>query len=755
MKGTMCTSALGLFLVASVCLLARSVAGQATEPAEVGRKSPGGVECRVERVGGIPTFVVNGQPHSGLCYSSYDCSEANLARRAKQFAEAGCDLFNFVVEISGYGYSPPLWAAKDRWDFSELDGRIQRILAAVPNALFLPRIYLDAPAWWRAENRGEMMLLDNGSPDFGEKLFALSREGDYPSLASEKWRADMKYALETVLDHIDRSDYADRILGYQLSGQKTEEWYHWSMNCERLGDYSVHAQRAFRDWLQDKYGTDANLQAAWGRADVTLGSAEIPSREERYGDRSKTFRDPRTERPVIDFHTFWSDLMADTIATFAKVVKDQTGGRKVVGAFYAYTFEFTDLGEDAGHLAVGKLLRCPDLDFMLSPCSYFNRNLPGQPYFRAPVASFHLHGKMFWDDFDQVSFKWYEKLQADPNLKTWEYQMGLTKTPEEFVWMNRREVGMALAQGAQLAHFDIHGGYYEDPVILAGVKQLGEVRREALKLEDRTSTAEILLVVDEDSEHYLSFRNPLLTPLLSGQIAEMPFVAPYDAVLLSDLEELDTSRYQLVLMLNAFKLDQAQRQTVKQKLQTGRKVVVWYYAPGYFDGNGCDPAHIRDLTGLNVVPEAGVKADGTALLSGREGDVAPSLRLLQGDSFVVDDPDATVLATRSDGKAVLAEKRLADWTSIYTAAAPLTAPVLKRLAAAAGVHLYNDSVTDLVFANRHYLTLGADTRGGERTIRLPRRTTVTDLATGETVCEEADRFTVTLQPKEVRMFFLR
>jgi len=101
---------------------------------------------------------------------------------------------------------------------------------------------------------------------------------------------------------------------------------------------------------------------------------------------------------VIDFHAFWSLVMADTIADFARAAKEATGRAKLVGAFYAYTFEFTELGEDAGHLAVGRLLECPDVDFLMAPSSYYNRNLPGTPYFRAPVASVRLHGKLFWNE---------------------------------------------------------------------------------------------------------------------------------------------------------------------------------------------------------------------------------------------------------------------------------------------------------------------------------------------------------------------
>jgi len=80
--------------------------------------------------------------------------------------------------------------------------------------------------------------------------------------------------------------------------------------------------------------------------------------------------------------------------------------------------------------------------------------------------------------------------------------------------------------------------------------------------------------------------------------------------------------------------------------------------------------------------------------------------------------------------------------------------VLRLIAAAAGVHLYHQRSTDLVFANRACLTLAADLQGGERVIHLPRPATVTDLTTGEVVCTQADRFAVSLQPKEVRIFWI-
>jgi hypothetical protein len=511
--------------------------------------------------------------------------------------------------------------------------------------------------------------------------------------------------------------------------------------------------------LTDKYGTDSQLQSAWHQSAVTLQDAPIPDNAARIGDRSRLFRDPRAEQPVIDFHTFWSDVMAETIELFAATVKEHTHGTKIVGAFYAYTFEFAELGEDAGHLGLAHMLRSPHIDFIMAPPSYFDRNLPGKPFFRLPVQSLALHGKLFWNDFDQVSFKYFDKLKADPNLKTWEYQMGLTSTPEEFVWMCRREIGMSLAAGVQTAHFDIHGGYYDDPEIMAGVKRLGSIRRDALSTE-RDSVAEVLVLVDERSPHYVRFRNPAHMPgsflrdLLSAQVAELGFVAPFDSALLSDLPTLDVSRYKLVLVLNAFYLDAAQRQLIDQKLKTDNRTIVWLYAPGYFDESESGPDWVRDVTEIEI---AAAPANPAATVAWLSDDASTATTpLLAADPWVVTDPRTDVLATRGDDsqQIVAARRSCGDWTSVYSATAPIPAAVLKRIAATAGVHLYDPDPTHMVFANRHYLTVCGSNQATTAHLSLPRAADVVDLFTGETLGTETHAFVVPLHPKEVRMFRL-
>ncbi len=730
---------------------------------------PKGPVVEVAQVNGAPAFVFDGKPHGGLSYMSYTGSGAMgpdgkplLAQYAKSLAGAGCDLFTFVTDLGClYGYSSTVWPEEDRWDFSQADTNAHMILENTnADAKLVLQLYIDAPKWWAESHPDDMLELSNGTKDFGEKLFALPRQDLLPSMASPAWRNDMKTVVERFIDHVEQSDYADRVVGYQVCGQKTEEWYHWSMNCEELGDYSPAMTAAYRAWLRDKYNTDAALRAAWDAPAASTDTAVLPDKARRYGDHNATFRDPLREMSVIDFHRFWSDVMADTIAYFAKVVKDKTQRTKAVGAFYAYTFEFAELAEDAGHLSLERLLHCPDLDFIMSPSSYHERKLDGgQSLFRMPVLSVNRHGKMLWNDFDAASFKFYEKDQKQ--FAPWLWQMAVTDTPEKFVYMMRRELGNALENGVNMAYFDLHGGYYEDPTILEGVRKSREVRNAALS-RDRSSSAEILVVADEDSMHFMGFRNPVLRKFLVEQLAELPFVAPFDSVLLSDLADLPMDRYKLVVFLNTFRLDEQQRRTIADRVENQGRTVLWLYAPGYFRGDhiAADVAAISEVAGMQVANAAPPAVPAAAkfsieALGGKPTEVA-DLPLLNGDQFVVDDASATVLASRSDtGKTVAAMKHQGAWTSVYTAVAPLSRFFLRAAATRTGVHLYHDSPLDAVYANRSWLTLVPSPQAGPRTVRLPFEAKICDAFGGEVLCEQGTAFTTEFKASESRIFSLQ
>lgn len=241
----------------------------------------------------------------------------------------------------------------------------------------------------------------------------------------------------------------------------------------------------------------------------------------------------------------------------------------------------------------------------------------------------------------------------------------------------------------------------------------------------------------------------------------MGMVAPYDAALLSDLELLDTARYKLVLVLNAFRLESRQQDILRCQIAGRDRTVIWYYAPGYFDQLGCDVANIQQVTGIHVVTGAPGSTGTKARLLKLPGVAASEIPLLDASQFVVDAESATdgpidILGTRSDNQqVVVARRRQSDWTSIYSAVAPLPAGWLKQIAADAGVHIFDQSPAHLLMANRNYLVLGADDRGGDVSIQLAAPGSVCDAISGQKLGTHTDHFLVKMRPKEVRLFSLQ
>ena len=90
--------------------------------------------------------------------------------------------------------------------------------------------------------------------------------------------------------------------------------------------------------------------------------------------------------------------MADLICESAHAVKQATGGRKLVLFFYGYLFEFADLqmaGTNSGHYDLRKVLDCPDIDFLCSPISYYDRSTDGTAPAMTAAESVALAGKIW------------------------------------------------------------------------------------------------------------------------------------------------------------------------------------------------------------------------------------------------------------------------------------------------------------------------------------------------------------------------
>lgn len=741
-------SAVGMLPV----LLAASAAAQGGP--ENGGQEVRGPRVEVEPVIGLPTFTIDGKPFTIPCFETYRPEEKYF----RQFAEAGVKVHSFNTNAAAcdYGHSTPTWLGPDEWDYSGFEERCERVLAADPDALIMPRINLGTPLWWLEANPDELEVLHHGSTLYNDpnRNPTLPKNRPFPSIVSKKWRSDMGMALAKFLKHVNDSKYGPHIFGYILAGLDTEEWYHWSSGSDQLAGYSPLTQGAFRDWLRAKYGSDEALQRAWNDPAATLAAADIPARDQRVGKGDETLRDPATEMNVIDFYLFYNQIVPDTIQHFSDIARRETGGKKALGAFYGYMYEFRG-DPEYGHNALEQFNAIDSLDFIFVTASYMNRQSgTGGDYSRSPAFSLRLHDKLWYHDNDVCSFLAPQVLAGvgmneegdwSKSLKHHLDVLGYTDSAEKTKWMYRRSLGFAICTGAYESYFDLHGGYYDHPELMTEVALLNRIADQS-KHEDRRSNSEILVLSDETSCSYTGFRSLMLEQsLLDTQHELIKVGAPADHVLLADLHLVDTEPYKLVVFLNCYHMTDAQRRTVADKLMRDGKHLLWCYAPGLFKGNAASSAWMEELTGMKITPhEDGAMAAPRIRLAQRIpafqdvpktfGPEAPSCR-----PFFVEDAQVLGTLASAPDRAVFARKEMDGWTSLYAITPALPAALYRALAKQAGVHIYNDA-DDTFYANVSYAVLHANGEG-ERTIRLPQKYDVYDEAAQAQVAAGVSSYT--------------
>jgi hypothetical protein len=702
-------------------------------------RRPGETVAEVKPHGGVPTLFINGQPHSGMSYMSYRPKGEYFG----QFGQLGVHLYSFSATPTeaAYNLTKTCWVAPERFDYSAFEERVKMLLDADPDAYFFPRLYLSSPRWWDAEHPDELVTFDPGDGQ-PQPFFHSPPDKRVPSWASEVWRRDTAAALRRFIEHVQQSPYADRVLGYHLASGTTEEWMMWGGNEGKWVDFSPANVARFRAWLKRKYGTAAALQRAWADPAVTFATARIPTRQEREATTQATLRDPQRERRVVDFYDYNAWLVADTIGCLAKVVKQATQRKSLVGVFYGYVLQLCaeHRQQNAGHTALEQVWSCPDVDFVTSPTSYAFRT-PGTGYshFMSLTDSVKLHGKLWFDENDIRTWL----LKGKP-LRSW----GQTESYEETRGQLQREFANVLCQGVGQWWFDMGGGWYDDPRILADIGRMNGIAQASLGW-DRAPVDEVALVVDDQSLHLMQVANRLSRPLLLEQLYELGHLgAPVGLYALADLERLAPRK--MYVFVNAWAPTDAQRRAI-ERLKSQRRTLVWVYAPGVYRDGRLDPTGMEALCGVRIAMHAQparLEVRTANETYGAGFDVAPV--------FSADDPRATVLGRLADGRAGLVRRDLGTWTTVYSSAPKLPATLLRELAAQAGVHGYlqRPEPHDVIYANRSLVALCVS-EPGPRSVVLPRACDVFDLFDGsQPVARAAREFTVTMARNQTKLFRL-
>lgn len=693
----------------------------------VGTTKPPVVELRQQ--GGDPAIFVDGKPIPGYAYVSAGGLHPEYHR---EVAEAGvhlyCDWFGSST-ASDLGHIAP-----DRYDYAEFDRYFAAILDIDPEARFVPHVGLTGPRWWQDAHPEELARYSDGSPG-------------PTSFASLRWRREMGDDLRRLIAHLRKAPYADRILGYMFYNGYTAEWQMWGTWQPFRDDYSQPAQQAFRQFLTDRYGTDERLRAAWRDPKVTLAAAPMPDEKTRRPGGPRVLRDPNTERQAVDFYEFISNMDADALLYFAKILREATGGKALVGTYYAYLTAHGIHQQDSGHLAARRVFDSPDIDFLMSPPNYWYRKPGEAATFMSATDSFRLRGKLWLDESDHRTHL------TEPGAG-----YGRADTLEETLGVFWREEAEVLAKRAAVSWFDMSGGWFSHPQILAALGRGQEVMRESLQRR-RPFAPEIGVFVDPESFFWMR-PTDANAALVLHQVVVMPQAgAPWDFLLLDDIGLPAVPDYKFYIFLNAFHIDPARRAAIHAKLKRNGATALFVYAPGYLGTGGESLDGMRELVGIRIAKEDReirpqlLLETGEPLARGmKPGSPLGPTNLKVWPLFYADDPEARIAGRLVDnGRPGLAVKRLDGWMSVYCAAMQLPPGLVRNLARTAGVHVWLDT-DDALYTDGQTVGLHAAT-DGTKSLRLPGRFRVSNAVTGEPV--PSDGQTVPLSLKQAQTVLLR
>ena len=320
---------------------------------------------------GVPTLFLNGKPDAGMHYIHI----RDVPFPVRNLAGAGVHLY--VVDVLNIG-----WVGPDRYDYAIPDRMILRCCATTPRPTSSPPSICPGRRF-RSARPGAARRVDNDGRGAAQRGRLRRPAQRVPSLASPTWARLTHAALRRFARHLYASPFADRIVGYWPCDGISWEWFPWGAQSEEWVDYSPAYLRAFQSWLRRQYPDLAALNRAWHTQLASYDDVRLPTKAERLATDRLAFRDPAGPlRRVTDFYRFHHEEVADRIAAYARVLKEESGGRHLVGTYYGYVFYLPEtpyFGPHSGHFALHRYLASPDLDFACSPTPYGHVRAVGSP----------------------------------------------------------------------------------------------------------------------------------------------------------------------------------------------------------------------------------------------------------------------------------------------------------------------------------------------------------------------------------------
>ena len=721
------------------------------------------MKTALEMQNGVPVLTVNGKAVAPMMVWAWrgKGESDTLTKTAKLMRAHGFHLYTTPMLM-------PWPKEGEARDFSSVDAEMEKLLRDDAEALYMPRIDVEPPEWWRKAHPQEMPVWENGKSD------------PLVSIASQRWLAEACENIAALVRHLEsRWDY--HIVAYHPCAQNSCEWYYtstiWDCNDWGLRNYEAPFARGFRRWLKNRYSGIEGLNKAWGTAYDSFDKVEAPAPEERRATRHGLLRNPVAERMVVDFTLYQSVAQTDAIRVVSHAVKEACGWRKLVYIFYGYTLELCGLQEGIsqfGHLNLDAAMNDPAVDVWCAPSGYFDRRNGGSGPIMALAESVNARGRVWCNEDDLRT-----------HLSDAKSGWGRVSTLDETLWAHRRNFMTGLAHRSQMWFMDQGGGWVLDDRIFANLESLRELYEDLFK-NPAPLRSDVAVVADEASLWQIAYGIELGLPLLYDMRAEINRMGTTPELwLLADYARGKVAGKKLVVFLNAFSVGRRDREAIQNQLRRDGATALWFYAPGVLapdadsEGAAYGVDNIRKLIGIKVVELPGDRSAAMKLVSGHPfAEGVPEGIFIEPDDivnnwqlrdekfqfrqmtypprkklrplFAADDPDAAVFGRYAEGgEAAMAVKKSDGATHIFVGGLTLPARVLANIARSAGVHLYCRA-GDVVYTDGRALSLTA-CEAGIKEVALPKPLVVTDVFT-KSVVARGDSFRVKLAKGETRVY---
>jgi hypothetical protein len=615
--------------------------------------------------------------------------------------------------------------------------------------------------WWTEQNSQHVARTYNGESN-----------PPFPSFASKKWRDEAGEALKKVIEHTE-SKYGDSIFAYVPGAGPCGEWFHFNTYANDANvnpaDYSPVMETEFREYLKSIY--NGNINSLNRSCNENYGSFEeirLPTPEKRFRPSAGILRKPAMEKLVIDFYEYFNLLVADTLVEWAALSKSACRRQKLIMAFYGYQWVNTERHSliRSGHVHLNKVLNSPDIDIIVAPYMYDVREVGGVISSQTLAASVKNSGKMCLYEMEPAT-----SIKAD-----WPYGNHLPKTHEESREIMKRDITCVLLNGAACWYMDLMGGMFDHPELIKGLYS-ARVTGEKHSLDSGTSCAQIAVILHDKAGFYFKEADPFLNPLVNMfKVWELERIgAPFDDILLSDLPDIDMSRYKFFIFPNAIYLSDSERSLINEKCLKNGSVVLWCYASGVLDDSGLSSERMKELTGIHpgftmepgevVVELTAQNSEYTKGLNkgityGTNGGYLPIDAIKeqaclncypgpeQGFSvaprFWVDDKNAEVLGMLSGiEKPGLAVKNMGGWISAFSSAPMVPKEIIRNLAEKAGCHIFTD-FPGQTFGSKNFFGFYSH-KTGNCTIKLPYKSRIRELFSDKIIAESADEISMDIK----------